>query len=79
MTVNKPIVVIYPGFFDPVTLGHEYSGRVAAVGPGCGRIRQGDRVCGDLETMGGRIGTHRDGAFAPYRLRDEEDLSLGIV
>ena len=23
MTVNKPIVVIYPGFFDPVTLGHE--------------------------------------------------------
>jgi pantetheine-phosphate adenylyltransferase len=23
MTANRPIVAIYPGFFDPVTLGHE--------------------------------------------------------
>ena len=50
---------------EPVTLGHEYSGRVVAVGSECRRIREGDRVCGDLETMDGRVGTHRDGAYAP--------------
>ena len=49
---------------EPVTLGHEYSGKVVAVGPGCNRIKVGDRICGDLETMNGRVGTHVDGAYA---------------
>jgi threonine dehydrogenase-like Zn-dependent dehydrogenase len=48
----------------PVILGHEYSGRVMDIGPGCDRIRPGDRICGDLETLGGRIGTHVNGAYA---------------
>ena len=51
---------------EPVTLGHEYSGKVIATGSKCERIKPGDRICGDLETMEGRIGTHRDGAFASY-------------
>lgn len=51
---------------EPVTLGHEYAGTVVAVGDGCDRIRVGDRICGDLETMDGRVGTHVDGACAPY-------------
>ena len=50
---------------EPVTLGHEYSGRVAAVGADCRRLEIGDRICGDLETLDGRVGTHVDGAFAP--------------
>lgn len=51
---------------EPVTLGHEYSGKVIEVGSSCNRIKPGDRICGDLETENGRIGTHADGAFAPY-------------
>jgi (R,R)-butanediol dehydrogenase/meso-butanediol dehydrogenase/diacetyl reductase len=31
----------------PVTLGHEYSGRVVALGVGVTRVAAGDRVCGD--------------------------------
>lgn len=31
----------------PITLGHEYSGRVVATGPGVTQVRVGDRVCGD--------------------------------
>jgi (R,R)-butanediol dehydrogenase/meso-butanediol dehydrogenase/diacetyl reductase len=31
----------------PLTLGHEYSGRVVAVGDHIGDLRPGDRVCGD--------------------------------
>ncbi len=50
---------------EPVTLGHEYSGRVVAVGADCRRIKIGDCICGDLETLGGRVGTHVDGAYAP--------------
>jgi len=49
---------------EPVTMGHEYSGLVVQVGSECTRIKVGDRVCGDLETMDGRIGTHVDGAYA---------------
>lgn len=51
---------------EPVTLGHEYSGKVIATGSACTRIKPGDRICGDLETLEGRIGTHRDGAFASH-------------
>jgi len=50
----------------PVTLGHEYSGVVIGKGD---RVdvgwHLGDRICGDLETLDGRIGTHVDGAYAP--------------
>lgn len=51
---------------EPVTLGHEYSGKVVEVGRECKRIKVGDRICGDLETLNGRIGTHVDGAYAKY-------------
>jgi L-iditol 2-dehydrogenase len=51
---------------EPVTLGHEYSGKVVEVGSMCSRFKVGDRICGDLETLEGRVGTHRDGAFAPF-------------
>jgi len=50
---------------EPVTLGHEYSGKVIAAGDACTHIKVGDRICGDLETLNGRIGTHVDGAYAP--------------
>jgi len=48
----------------PVILGHEYSGKVVEVGSECQRIKVGDRICGDLETLGGRVGTHVNGADA---------------
>jgi threonine dehydrogenase-like Zn-dependent dehydrogenase len=51
---------------EPVTLGHEYSGKVIEVGTGCRRIKAGDRICGNLETMNGRVGTHVDGAYAKF-------------
>ena len=52
---------------EPVVIGHEYSGVVVDKGPECSdRIKIGDRVCGDLETLQGRIGTHVDGAMASY-------------
>jgi (R,R)-butanediol dehydrogenase/meso-butanediol dehydrogenase/diacetyl reductase len=67
----------------PVTLGHEYSGRVAAIGSDVKRVAVGDRVCGDsclrcnscrwclrgeynICGVGGSVGLHLDGAFAPY-------------
>lgn len=50
----------------PVTLGHEFSGVVIGKGDNVGDAWQlGDRVCGDLETLAGRVGTHVDGAYAP--------------
>jgi (R,R)-butanediol dehydrogenase/meso-butanediol dehydrogenase/diacetyl reductase len=69
------------GQAPPVTLGHELSGRVAAVGPGS-RLAEGTRVTADacwrcgrcdacvrgdyhLCRYGGSIGLHSDGGFAP--------------
>jgi L-iditol 2-dehydrogenase len=50
----------------PVTLGHEFSGVVIGKGERVGDDWQiGDRLCGDLETPGGRVGTHVNGAYAP--------------
>jgi L-iditol 2-dehydrogenase len=49
----------------PVTLGHEFSGVVIDKGEDVGDGWQiGDRICGDLETLEGRIGTHVNGAYA---------------
>lgn len=49
----------------PVTLGHEFSGVVIGKGAKVGDEWQiGDRICGDLETLEGRIGTHVNGAYA---------------
>ena len=49
----------------PVIPGHEYSGVVIGKGSNIGDAWQvGDRICGDLETMDGRIGIHVDGAYA---------------
>ena len=33
---------------EPTVLGHEVSGEIVEVGPGLGRLREGDRVCVDL-------------------------------
>ena len=50
----------------PVTLGHEFSGVVIGKGANVGdEWQSGDRICGDLETLQGRVGTHVDGAYAP--------------
>jgi threonine dehydrogenase-like Zn-dependent dehydrogenase len=50
----------------PVTLGHEYSGVVIGKGDHVDAgWHLGDRICGDLETLDGRIGTHVNGAYAP--------------
>jgi L-iditol 2-dehydrogenase len=49
-----------------VTLGHEFSGVVIGKGERVAETWQiGDRICGDLETLDGRVGTHVDGAYAP--------------
>jgi threonine dehydrogenase-like Zn-dependent dehydrogenase len=50
----------------PVTLGHEFSGLIIGKGHQVGDEWQiGDRICGDLETLEGRVGTHVNGAYAP--------------
>jgi len=50
----------------PVTLGHEFSGVVIDKGDKVSDQWQiGDRICGDLETLEGRVGTHVNGAYAP--------------
>jgi len=49
----------------PVTLGHEFAGVVVGKGERVSDVWQlGDRICGDLETLDGRIGTHVNGAYA---------------
>ena len=51
---------------EPVTLGHEYAGVVTEKGSEVGEEWHiADRICGDLETEKGRIGTHVNGAYAP--------------
>lgn len=51
---------------EPVTLGHEYAGVIVKKGSEVGEEwHVGDRICGDLETEEGRIGTHVNGAYAP--------------
>jgi L-iditol 2-dehydrogenase len=55
-----------PHWRRPVTLGHEFSGVVIDKGAQVGATWQvGDRLCGDLETLEGRVGTHVNGAYAP--------------
>ena len=50
----------------PVTLGHEFSGVIIGKGAEVNEQWQlGDRICGDLETLEGRVGTHVNGAYAP--------------
>jgi L-iditol 2-dehydrogenase len=49
----------------PVTLGHEFSGVILDKGSQVeDKWQIGDRICGDLETLSGRIGTHVNGAYA---------------
>jgi L-iditol 2-dehydrogenase len=73
----------------PVTLGHEFSGVIVAKGENVGDEWQiGDRICGDLETLAGRVGTHVNGAYAPllalpkqlaHRLPDNLSLAEGAL
>ena len=56
----------------PVIPGHEYSGVVIGKGEDVGEgWHVGDRICGDLETMTGRIGIHVDGAYAERMVMPE--------
>lgn len=73
----------------PVTLGHEFSGVVVGKGKSVGDAWQiGDRICGDLETLEGRVGTHVNGAYAPrlalprqlaHRLPDNLSFAEGAL
>jgi len=69
----------------PVTLGHEFSGVIIGKGAEVsGTWKVGDRICGDLETLEGRIGTHVDGAYAerlalPERLAHRLPDNLSFV
>jgi threonine dehydrogenase-like Zn-dependent dehydrogenase len=73
----------------PVIPGHEYSGVVIGKGERVGETWQvGDRICGDLETMDGRIGIHVDGAYAErmalparlaHRLPDNVSFAEGAM
>ena len=73
----------------PVTLGHEFSGVIVGVGDQAGdRWQVGERICGDLETLDGRVGTHVDGAYAPrlalpqqlaHRLPDNLSFAEGAL
>ena len=57
----------------PVTLGHEFSGVIVDKGKNARAQWQiGDRICGDLETLEGRIGTHVNGAYAPHLALPEQ-------
>jgi L-iditol 2-dehydrogenase len=73
----------------PVVPGHEHSGVILEKGrevTDAGKV--GDRVCGDLETMNGRIGVHVNGAYAKrvavpqqllHRLPDNLSLEEGAL
>ncbi|WP_129628077.1 zinc-binding dehydrogenase [Tropicimonas sp. IMCC6043] len=50
----------------PVTLGHEFSGVVEAVGPKVREVKVGDHIAADIETRTGWLGVTRDGAFASH-------------
>ena len=51
----------------PVTLGHEFSGVAYQVGMNVTRVKEGDKIIGDIECGGGQwLGVSLDGAFAPY-------------
>lgn len=73
----------------PVTLGHEFSGVIIGKGAQVDAKWQiGDRICGDLETLDGRVGTHVNGACAPrlalpqqlaHRLPDNLSFAEGAL
>jgi len=73
----------------PVTLGHEFSGVILERGQDVDeRWQVGDRICGDLETLKGRVGTHVNGAYAPrlalpqqlaHRLPDNLSFAEGAL
>ncbi|MFW6180946.1 MAG: zinc-dependent alcohol dehydrogenase [Spirochaetota bacterium] len=56
----------------PVTLGHEFSGTVHAVGKGVSRVKVGDQIIADIECGAGKwLGVTMDGAYAPFMLVPE--------
>lgn len=58
----------------PVTLGHEFSGIVEAVGPKVGKVKVGDRISADIETRSGWLGVTRNGAFASHMSMPEAQV-----
>jgi len=57
-------------------LGFDVSGEVAALGPGCGRLRVGDQVWADLGMMGVEEKVVQLGAFAEYAIAYEHQVGL---
>jgi L-iditol 2-dehydrogenase len=56
----------------PVTLGHEFSGTIHAVGKRVSRVREQDNVVADIECGAGKwLGVTADGAYAPFMLVPE--------
>lgn len=58
----------------PVTLGHEYSGVIEAVGSKVTKFQPGDRIVSDIETKEGWLGVTRDGSYAPYMVIPEAQI-----
>jgi L-iditol 2-dehydrogenase len=54
-------------YHAPVTMGHEFSGVAHRVGKDVARIKEGDKIIGDIECGNGQwLGVSLDGGFAPY-------------
>ena len=58
----------------PVTIGHEYSGVVEAVGSDVTKVAIGDKIVSDIETKTGWIGVTRDGSYASYVAIPQEQV-----
>ncbi|MCL5069814.1 MAG: zinc-binding dehydrogenase [Actinobacteria bacterium] len=56
----------------PVTLAHEFCGVAYKVGKDVKKIKEGDRIVGDIETESGWLGVTRDGAYAPFMSMPEK-------
>jgi len=58
--------------FGPKVMGFDVAGTIAAVGPGCSRLKVGDEVWADL----GKFDPLQLGAWADYALADESQVGL---
>jgi len=58
----------------PVTIGHEYSGVVVAVGDDVKKVKVGDKIVSDIETVSGWVGVSRDGSYASLVAIPEEQV-----
>jgi len=80
---------VYTVYQPPLIIGHEFSGTVAEIGDQVKRVKKGDRVVCDLETMEGTVGNDVvNGAHAEYillpahlvhKLPDNVSLEEGVL